>query len=150
MNKNQPSNQQEISEQAKFTCSLLGKAFEKQTKTIKNQGEEQIKAIQDNKEQLVNINNDDDYKNTLLLSRERKLFENISNNRLDKIEELSKKKNDYINLKYTVISSGEEFEFDKSEDPLVLLNGIKKCKISLEEAKNLQQDYDKYLKEIRK
>ena len=144
-----PSNQQEISEQAKFTCSPLGKAFEKQTKTNKNQGEKQINAIQDNKEQLVNINNDDDYKNKLLLSRERKIFENISNNRLDKIEELSKK-NDYINLKYAVISSGEEFEFDKSEDPLVLLNFIKKCKISLEEAKNLQQDYDKYLKEIRK
>ena len=29
-----PSNQQQIIEQAKFTYSLLGKAFEKQTKTI--------------------------------------------------------------------------------------------------------------------
>ena len=42
-----PSNQQEIIEQAKFTYSRLGKAFEKQTKTIENQGEKQIKAIQD-------------------------------------------------------------------------------------------------------
>ena len=32
-----PSNQQQIIEQAKFTYSLLGKAFEKQTKTIKDQ-----------------------------------------------------------------------------------------------------------------
>ena len=39
---------------------------------------------------------------------------------------------------------------DKSEDPPVFLNEIKKGKISLEEAKNLQQDYEKYLKEIRK
>ena len=46
-----PSNQQQIIEQAKFTYSPLGKAFEKQTKTIKDQGEKQIKAIQDNKEQ---------------------------------------------------------------------------------------------------
>ena len=38
----------------------MGKAFEKQTKTIKDQGEKQIKAIQDNKEQLFNINNNDD------------------------------------------------------------------------------------------
>ena len=42
-----PSNQQQIIEQAKFTYSLLEKAFEKQTKAIKDQGEKQIKAIQD-------------------------------------------------------------------------------------------------------
>ena len=42
-----PSNQQQIIEQAKFTYSPLGKAFEKQTKTIEDQGEKQIKAIQD-------------------------------------------------------------------------------------------------------
>ena len=41
-----PSNQQQIIEQAKFTYSPLGKAFEKQTKTIEHQGEKQIKAIQ--------------------------------------------------------------------------------------------------------
>ena len=33
-----PSNQQQIIEQAKFTYSPLGKAFEKQIKTIKDQG----------------------------------------------------------------------------------------------------------------
>ena len=42
-----PSNQQQIIEQAKFTYSPLGKTFEKQTKTIEDQGEKQIKAIQD-------------------------------------------------------------------------------------------------------
>ena len=40
-----PFNQQQIIEQAKFTYSPLGKAFEKQTKTIGDQGEKQIKAI---------------------------------------------------------------------------------------------------------
>ena len=34
-----PSNQQQIIEQARFTYSPLGKAFEKQTKTIEDQGE---------------------------------------------------------------------------------------------------------------
>ena len=87
-----PFNQQQIIEQAKFILSPLGKAFEKQTKTIKDQGEKQIKAIQDNKEQLFNINNNDDgYKNKLLLSREREIFKNIYNKSLDKIEECSKK-----------------------------------------------------------
>ena len=41
------SNQQQIVEQAKFTYSPLGEAFEKQTKTIKDQGEKEIKATQD-------------------------------------------------------------------------------------------------------
>ena len=45
-----PSNQQQIIEQAKFNYSPLGKAFEKQTKKVKDQGEKQIKAIQDNEE----------------------------------------------------------------------------------------------------
>ena len=49
-----PSNQQQIIEQAKFTYSPLGKAFEKQTKTIEEQGQKQRKAIQDNKKQLAN------------------------------------------------------------------------------------------------
>ena len=49
-----PSNQQQIIVQAKFTYSPLGKAFDKQTKTIKDQGEKQIKAIQDNKKELTN------------------------------------------------------------------------------------------------
>ena len=51
-----PSNQQQIIEQAKFTYSPLGKAFEKQIKTIEDQGQKQIKAIQD-KGQLKQFKN---------------------------------------------------------------------------------------------
>ena len=40
-----PSNQQQIIEQAKFSYSPLGKAFEKQTKTIEDQGEKQVEAL---------------------------------------------------------------------------------------------------------
>ena len=39
-----PSDQKQIIEQAKFTYSPLDKAFAKQTKTIEDQGEEQIDA----------------------------------------------------------------------------------------------------------
>ena len=42
-----PSNQQQIIEQAKFTYSPLGKAFEKQIKTVEDQGKKQIDAIAD-------------------------------------------------------------------------------------------------------
>ena len=40
-----PSNQQQIIEQAKFTYSPLGKPFEKQTKTIEDQGKKQADAL---------------------------------------------------------------------------------------------------------
>ena len=41
-----PSNQKQIIEQAKFTYSPLGKAFEKQTKTIEDQGQKQVDAFE--------------------------------------------------------------------------------------------------------
>ena len=40
-----PSNQQQIIEQAKFTYSPLGKAFEKQIKAIEDQGQKQVDAL---------------------------------------------------------------------------------------------------------
>ena len=40
-----PSNQQQIIEQAKFTYYPLGKALEKQIKTIEDQGKKQVDAL---------------------------------------------------------------------------------------------------------
>ena len=40
-----PSNQQQILEQARFTYSPLGKAFEKQIKIIEDQGKKQVDAL---------------------------------------------------------------------------------------------------------
>ena len=40
-----PSNQQQITEQARFTYFPLGKAFEKQIKTIEDQGQKQAEAL---------------------------------------------------------------------------------------------------------
>ena len=144
-----PSNQRQIIEQAKFTYSPLGKAFEKQTKTIDDKGEKQIKAIQDNKH-LVNINDDDDdYKDKLLLSRERKIFKDIYNKRLDKIEELNNNI-DYNDLNYFVVGTGDKYSFDDLDDPLTLLNNIRKGKISMGKAIVEQQyNFRKYLNLIR-
>ena len=141
-----PSNQQQIIEQAKFTYSPLGKALEEQTKTIEDKGEKQIKAIQDNKQQLIN---DNYYKNKLLISKEREIFKDTYNKRLDKIEELNNKI-DYHNLMYVVKSGGDEYSFNKIKDPITFLDDIKKGKISLEEAWEQQQDYYNYLNKIRK
>ena len=40
-----PSNKQQIIEQVKFECPPLGKAFQKQVKTIEDQGKKQIEAL---------------------------------------------------------------------------------------------------------
>ena len=40
-----PSNQQQIIEQARFNSSPLGKAFEKQIKTIQDLGKKQVDAL---------------------------------------------------------------------------------------------------------
>ena len=140
-----PSNQQQIIQQAKFAYSPLGKALEKQIKTIEDQGKKQVKAIQDNK-QLVNKDN---YKDKLLPSREREIFNDIYNKRLDKIEELSNKI-DYNNLKYVSVNNRSSYNFSELEDPLIFLNDIKKGETSLEEVKATQQNCLNYLNIIRK
>ena len=42
-----PSNQQQIIEPARFTYSPLGKAFQKQLKTIEDQGQKQVYVLKD-------------------------------------------------------------------------------------------------------
>ena len=42
-----PSDQQQIIEQAKFTYSSLGKAFEKEIKTIEDQIQKKVEALKD-------------------------------------------------------------------------------------------------------
>ena len=49
-----PSNQQQTTEQAKLTYSPLEKAFEKQIKTIEDQGGKQIKVLEDLKPKKTN------------------------------------------------------------------------------------------------
>ena len=51
-----PSNQKQILEQAKFTYSLLEKAFEKQTKTIEDQRKNQISTIKEHRKQIIECN----------------------------------------------------------------------------------------------
>ena len=142
-----PSNQQQIIQQAKFNYSPLGKAIEKQRKTIEDHRKKQVEAIQDNK-QLASIIKDD-YKDKLLLSKEREIFKDISYKRLNKIEELDNKI-DYDDLDYIVLSKDMEYNFSIEKDPLSLLKAIKDGEISLKEARDRQENYLHYLNIIRK
>ena len=58
-----PSNQKQIIEQAKFTYSPLGKAFEKQIKTTEDQGKKQVEALQNLKDRKKELANAYDYEN---------------------------------------------------------------------------------------
>ena len=142
-----PSNQQQIIQQAKFNYSPLGKAIEKQRKTIEDQGEKQVEAIQDNK-QLVNINKDD-YKDKLLLSKEREIFKDISDKELNKIEEMNNKI-DYDDLEYVILSKDMEYNFSTQKDRRSLLKAIKDGDLTVKEARDRQRNYLQYLNIIRK
>ena len=48
-----PSNQKQIIQQAKFTDSPLGKAFEKQIKTIEDQGKKQLDTLKSLKPKIL-------------------------------------------------------------------------------------------------
>ena len=108
-----PSNQRQIIWQANFAYSPLGKAFEKQTKIVKDQGEKQIKAIGDNKQ----LDNKHLGNNELLLSKEREI-------RLNKIDELFLKTG-YGHLKFTVSRTGLETDISELKDPAAFFDNIK-------------------------
>ena len=113
-----PSNQQQIIEQVKFTYSPLGKAFEKQTKTIEDQGEKQIKAIQDNKkgERQTKPNEYGDY----------------FLNGLAKIRE-SSKPIDFNNLIYFYKGNSAPIKFIGYKGPMHIFKCIHNGDISLED-----------------
>ena len=131
-----PSNQQQIIEQARFTYSPLGKAFEKQIKAIEDQGKKQVDALKDlkPKEQTKAITYDDE-------ESYNKLFEE----KLDEIQELSKEI-DYKNLNYnfTTIDS-RPIHFIKFKGPFSYFKKIRDGDISLEMA---EEDQEKFKREF--
>ena len=80
-----PSNQKEMIEQAKFTYSPLDKAFEKQIKTIEDQGEKQTKAIQNHEQAKTNKIYTYDYEDSPLISKQKVILNKLVDKRLDKI-----------------------------------------------------------------
>ena len=66
----------------------MGKAFEKQIKTIEDQGEKQIKAIQ-GQEQVKAIKKYTE--DTSLISKQKSIFNELIDERLEKITNLDKK-----------------------------------------------------------
>ena len=78
------SNQQRLIEQARFTYSPVGKAFEKQIKTIEDEGEKQVDALKKLKPKkqtkAITYKSDDD--NTLI---SKEIYDEILEERMDEI-----------------------------------------------------------------
>ena len=85
-----PSNQQQIIEQVKFIYSPLGKAFEKQTETIEDQGEKQIKAIQDKRSIKSTEKFTYDINDSPIVLKENEIYKKLTEGSFDKIRNLDK------------------------------------------------------------
>ena len=120
-----PSNQQQIIEQEEFPYSPLGKSFEKQMKTIEDQGEKQIDALKDlkPKEQTKTITykSDDDNDKT---STSKKIYDEILAERIDEILKMSKESS-HGDLVYDFKGPTPPINFGKYGGPMYIYGHMK-------------------------
>ena len=115
-----PSTQQQITEQVKFkfTYSPLGKAFEKQTKTIEDQGQKQVDALKDlkPKEQTKPIEDKSNNQSKATI-----IFNELINKRKELMSELYDSV-DYNNLKFEYVGPTKDVSFYEYRDSKELFN----------------------------
>ena len=116
-----PAGKQQMIEQAKFTYSPLGKAFEKQAKTIEDQGKKQVEA-------LANLKP----KETKLIEAKPYEYNNYFLNGLAKIRE-SSEPIDFNNLIYYYKGNSAPINFINHEGPMRIFKRINNGDISLED-----------------
>ena len=125
-----PSNQQQIIEQTKFTYSPLGKAFDKQTKTIEDHGKKQVEALENLEPIEVSKaikydDDDDDDDDDESLEQKQETYNKLFDEKLNEIQELSREI-DYKNLNYdfTTKASGS-INFTGYNGPFTLFKKIR-------------------------
>ena len=134
-----PSNQQQIIEQAKFTYSPLGKAFEKQIKTIEDQGQKQIEVLN-----TLKSNNQ--------LTIEDVIPKNALNNdevkkELDKIKEIEK---NVDREKFIYEANDYTYNFKNFQTIKTFGQDIQEGKITVKEADEYQKDLLVEIKSFKK
>ena len=144
-----PSNQQQIIEQARFAYSPLGKAFEKQIKTIEDQGEKQIKAIQDQGQIKTIKKYAFDAEFTPIISKQKEIFNELVDERREKITDLDKKVNSG-DLIYRYKGNTADVKFDEFDNALNIINKMQNGEIRLADVKNNQEKFKTYFGEIKK
>ena len=115
--------------QAKFAYSLLGNAFEKQTKAIEDQGEKQIDTI---------TNRKDNYK---------EIFEKLAKERFDEIKELTNEIS-HDDLMYYFKGNTATKRFNDFNNGIELSKRIESGEMKLEEAKILQNVFKSNLNKM--
>ena len=129
--------------------SSLGKAFEKQIKTIEDQREKQIKAIQ-NQGQVKTIKKYDyDDEDSPLISKQKEIFNELADKRLDDITKLDEKVN-RDDLIYRYKGKTPDEKFNTYHNALDLINKMKNGEIKLAEANKDQIRFKSNLGEIKK
>ena len=101
----------------------MGKAFEKQTKTIKDQGEKQIKAIQ-GKKPIKSIEKFTyDINDSPIVIKEKEIYNNLTKEGFQKIKNLDRRVDiDKLVFKYKDNTPDEDFsKFDLDLDLIMLL-----------------------------
>ena len=84
-----------------------------------------------------------------MISKEKLIFKDIYNRDLDKLNELAKKIN-YDDLIFVVEKPGGKTNFSTKKDPISFLDDIRKKRITMEGATDLQKDFNVYLRNRRK
>ena len=123
-----PSNQQQIIQQAKFNYSPLGKALEKQKKTIEDQGEKQVVALESLKGSDKKLPSIKDFIPTENLNPE-------IINEIKRIEELEKKVD---RNKMVYKGTNKTYDFRNFKTIRAFGNEIRNNVISLDTANNEQ------------
>ena len=135
-----PSNQQQTIEHTKFTYSPLGNDFEKQIKTIENQGQKQVEALENLKPKEQKTIADKSYDDEFLKQKE--AYNKIYDEKLNEIQEM-RKEIDYKSLVYNFTSKiSGSINFIKFKGPSGLFKEIKEGNISLKVAGKDQQFLD--------
>ena len=130
-----PSSQQQIIEQTKFTNSPLGKPFEKQIKTIEDQGQKQVDALEKLKpEETKQIKDTSKDASFYEYMDSKELFNAIKNSQI-KFREAKNKQNEFLN-KLSDVKIGK-----KTPEQKEVINNLENFCKSREEVINSFREY---------
>ena len=124
-------------EQTKFTYSPLGKAFEKQVKTIEDQGKKQVDVLKDLKEKEQTKLIEDKSSNQ---SNATIIFNYLINKRKKIMSELHDSV-DYNNLKFEYVGPTKDVSFYEYVDSKELYNAIKNNQIRFNDVLKRQDGF---------
>ena len=122
----------------------MGKAFEKQIKTIEDQGKKQVDALE--KLKPNEIKTIEDTSNNQ--SRAATIFNELINKRKELMNKLYDSV-DYNNLKFEYVGPTKDVSFYEYKDSKELFNAIKNNQIKFSEVKNKQNEFLNKLSNIK-